>query len=215
MSILLDENVGTNIACICGEIIEEVKISHKTYGETFYSFLLGIYRSSGYEDEIIVVASERLLYNLDLQVGSYVKIQGQIRTYNEIINGKNKLHINVFAKEIAFVPEDEYICQNDIYLEGYLCKVPKERVSPLGRRICDLMLAVNRMYNKSDYIPCIAWGRNASFAGQLTTGRKISIKGRLQSRSYRKKVDDDNYEIKIAYEVSIMQLETLDNDVLK
>lgn len=214
MSIITDNCFGTNIACICGEVIEEISKSHTTYGETFYTFLLGIYRNSGYEDEIIIIASEKLLCGLDIRKGSYVKIQGQIRTYNENSDGRNKLHINVFAREIGLVAEENYICQNDIYLEGYLCKSPNERTSPLGRKICDLMLAVNRMYNKSDYVPCIAWGRNAAFAGKLSVGTKVSLKGRLQSREYKKKIDDDTYETKIAYEVSVMQLETIDEHMI-
>ena len=131
---------------------------------------------------------------------------GQIRTYNEMINGRNKLTVVVFAREIAGVdPENEE--QNIVELQGYICKEPVKRVSPLGREICDIMLAVNRMYNKSDYIPCIAWGRNAGYAGGLEVGSPLRITGRIQSREYRKKDAQGNAEIRTAYEVSILKIE--------
>ncbi len=143
---------------------------------------------------------------MELVEGGAVRVIGQIRTYNEIIEGKNRLNIVVFAREFALLEEDE-VYENKVYLEGYLCKPPIRRVSPLGREICDLMLAVNRMYNKSDYIPCIAWGRNAVYAGGLCVGTKIRISGRIQSREYRKRMEDGNLITRVAYEVSIIKIE--------
>jgi primosomal replication protein N len=167
---------------------------------------MGIERRSGYVDEINIMISERLIYECILQVDDFVEITGQVRTYNENVEGKNKLNIVVFAREI-FINRDVIYYENFISLEGYLCKPPIKRISPLGRDICDLMIAVNRMYNKSDYIPCIAWGRNANFADRLWVGTKIYIEGRLQSREYKKKLEDNNVEMRKAFEVSILKLE--------
>lgn len=202
-----DNNANTNVAHICGEVVEELSVSHRTYGEVFYTFEVGIRRNSGYEDRLIIMASERILSMTDVAVGAQLDIQGQIRTYNEDVDGHNKLNIVVFAREIEESGSD-YMPTNEIYLEGFLCKKPLQRTSPLGRRICDLMLAVNRMYNKSDYIPCIAWGRNAIYSSTLEVGDKIAVQGRLQSRQYKKKTEDGDVQIKTAYEVSILQLET-------
>lgn len=155
---LEDSNTSTNVAHVCGEIIDGLKFSHRTYGEVFYTFEIGVLRNSGYEDQIIVMASERILSTMNIELGEYVNIEGQIRTYNEDVEGHNKLNIVIFARDITEAdPEDEAI--NEIYLEGFLCKKPLQRTSPLGRKICDLMLAVNRMYNKSDYIPWYRLGK--------------------------------------------------------
>lgn len=207
-----DSNASTNVAHICGEVTEELKLSHVTYGEAFYTFAVGIVRNSGYEDRINVMASERILSAVEIRAGMWLDIQGQVRTYNEEVEGHNRLNIVVFAQDILAGCEDSPV--NEIYLEGFLCKKPMQRTSPLGRKICDLMLAVNRMYNKSDYIPCIAWGRNAVYSGTLEVGNKISLHGRLQSRHYRKKGPDGEISEKIAYEVSVLQLEIFDADVV-
>lgn len=201
-------STATNMAQICGEVIEELKTNHKTYGEAFYTFCVGIRRNSGYEDQIIVMASERILNAVEIKAGMKVDIEGQIRTYNEEVEGRNRLNIVVFARDIRQAEEDDAPV-NRIYLEGYLCKKPLSRTSPLGRKICDLMLAVNRMYNKSDYIPCISWGRNAIYSGSLEVGDKISLYGRLQSRLYRKKCEDGEVIQKTAYEVSVLQMEQI------
>lgn len=205
MRIAPENTFENNYASIAGVISKPLQFSHKTYGESFYTFHIAVERKSGYEDEIIVMISERLMTDGCLYLGQYVKVVGQIRTYNENFDGKNKLNIVVFAREIE--PDCICICdENNIYLSGFLCKKPLKRTSPLGRQICDIMLAVNRMYNKSDYIPCIAWGRNAIFAESLDTGDKITVEGRLQSREYRKKDDNGNILYKVAYEVSILKL---------
>jgi primosomal replication protein N len=206
MKITADNIYETNKAVVAGMVKTPLKFSHKTYGESFYTFVMGIERRSGYVDEINIMISERLIYECILQVDDFVEITGQVRTYNENVEGKNKLNIVVFAREI-FINRDVIYYENFISLEGYLCKPPIKRISPLGRDICDLMIAVNRMYNKSDYIPCIAWGRNANFADRLWVGTKIYIEGRLQSREYKKKLEDNNVEMRKAFEVSILKLE--------
>jgi primosomal replication protein N len=201
-----DNIYETNKITACGQIKSPLQFSHKTYGEAFYTFELGIERRSGYVDEINVMISERLIYETPLQVGDFVEITGQIRTYNETVEGRNKLNVVVFAREII-INEDMVYYENYVYLEGFLCKPPIKRTSPLGRDICDLMIAVNRMYNKSDYIPCIAWGRNANYAETLGVGTKIFIEGRIQSREYKKKFEDGTSEVRKAFEVSILKLE--------
>ncbi|MBR5517086.1 MAG: single-stranded DNA-binding protein [Firmicutes bacterium] len=201
-----DNIYDTNKAIVAGLVKTPLKFSHKTFGESFYTFVLGIERRSGYVDEINVMVSERLIYDYEPEVDDFVEITGQVRTYNENIDGKNKLNIVVFAREIE-INNDILYYENYIYLEGYLCKNPIKRTSPLGREICDLMIAVNRMYNKSDYIPCIAWGRNANYADTLDIGTKLFIEGRLQSREYKKKVEEGIYEIKKAFEISILKIE--------
>lgn len=201
-----DNIYDTNKAIVAGLVKTPLKFSHKTFGESFYTFVLGIERRSGYVDEINVMISERLIYDCEPEVDDFVEITGQVRTYNENIDGKNKLNVVIFAREIE-INNDVIYYENYIYLEGYLCKKPVKRTSPLGRDICDLMIAVNRMYNKSDYIPCIAWGRNASYADTLNVGTKIYIEGRIQSREYKKKYEDGYYEIKKAFEISILKIE--------
>ena len=196
----------TNAAHICGEVIDGPKLSHKTYGEAFYIFKMGIKRNSGYQDQINMMVSERTLAPDEIQVGDWMDIRGQVRTYNEEVGGRNRLNIVIFVRDFAYC-DGETTWINDIFLEGYLCKLPLARTSPLGRRICDMMLAVNRMYNKSDYIPCITWGRNAVYSSSLNVGDKIAIRGRLQSREYKKREEDGSVLIKTAFEVSVTQLE--------
>lgn len=198
----------SNTAELCGAVLSELKFSHKTYGEIFYTFVLGIERRSGYIDEINIMVSERLIFENPPRLNDFVEIKGQVRTYNELTEGRNKLNVVVFAKEI-FLSENFGYNENYVYLEGFLCKEPLKRTSPLGRDICDLMLAVNRMYNKSDYIPCIAWGRNAGYAESLGVGTKLSVEGRIQSREYRKKLEDGSSEMRKAFEVSIVKIEEI------
>ena len=201
-----DNIYDTNKAIVAGLVKTPLKFSHKTFGESFYTFVLGIERRSGYVDEINVMISERLIYDYEPEVDDFVEITGQVRTYNENVDGKNKLNVVIFAREIE-INNDVLYYENYIYLEGFLCKKPLKRTSPLGREICDLMIAVNRMYNKSDYIPCIAWGRNANYADTLDVGTKLYIEGRIQSREYKKKFEDGYYEIRKAFEISILKIE--------
>lgn len=198
-----------NRAHLSGRILSGPVFNHKTYGEAFYLVMLGVFRKSGCEDRIRLLISERILGGRSPQKGELVDLYGQIRTYNREENGKNHLEINVFVRELEYWNDvDSYA--NDIALEGFLCKAPIKRTSPLGREICDLMLAVNRQYNKSDYIPAIAWGRNAIYAATLNVGEKIFTEGRLQSREYRKYTDDGTVETRTAYEVSIGRLERME-----
>ena len=196
----------SNIAELCGVVISDLLYSHKTYGEIFYTFELGVERRSGFVDEINIMVSERLIFDNPPRKGDFLEIKGQIRTYNEIVADKNKLNVVVFAKEI-YQSENFGYNENYIYLEGFLCKEPMKRTSPLGREICDMMLAVNRMYNKSDYIPCIAWSRNAAYAEKLPVGTKLALTGRLQSREYKKKLAEGGAETRKAFEVSVVKLE--------
>ena len=196
----------SNIAELCGIVMSELEFSHKTYGEVFYTFVLGVQRRSGYVDELNVMVSERLIYDNPPRRNQFLEIKGQIRTYNEMAGGKNKLNVVVFAREI-YLCEDFGYYENYIYLEGFLCKIPIRRTSPLGRDICDMMVAVNRMYNKSDYIPCIAWGRNAGYGEQLAVGTRLLLEGRLQSREDKKKLEDGTVETRKAFEVSILKME--------
>ncbi len=201
-----DNIYETNKAIVAGMVKTPLKFSHKTYGEAFYTFTLGIERRSGYVDEINVMISERLIYESPLAEDDFVEITGQVRTYNENVDGRNKLNVVIFAREIL-INKDIIYYENYVFLEGFLCKPPIKRTSPLGRDICDLMIAVNRMYNKSDYIPCIAWGRNANYAEKLSVGTKIYIEGRIQSREYKKKLEDGSCEMRKAFEVSVLRLE--------
>lgn len=201
---------NTNSAELSGIVVSLPEVSHKSYGEAFYKLTMGIKRKSDYLDLIQVIVSERLIWNLNIVLDDSIRITGQIRTYNETDEGRNKLIVVVFAREFELCDiyqEEDISFENRIYLEGFICKPPVKRVSPLGREICDVMLAVNRMYNKSDYIPCIAWGRNATYAADLEVGAKIAIWGRLQSREYRKKDEFENIKVKTAYEVSILKIE--------
>ena len=204
-----DNIYQTNKAVVSGIVATPLKFSHKTYGEIFYTFILGIERRSGYVDEINVMISERLIYERPPEERDFVEIIGQVRTYNETADGKNKLNVVIFAREIDIEPEDTYY-ENYIFLEGFLCKPPVKRTSPLGRDICDLMVAVNRMYNKSDYVPCIAWGRNARFVQDLTVGSRIMLSGRIQSREYQKRLSEEEVVTMTAYEVSVSKLATVD-----
>ncbi len=204
-----DNNLTTNSCIITGEIYSEPELGHKSYGEGFYTFQIKVERLSGYCDIVPVTVSERLIIDIDMKVKTLIQINGQLRTYNKLEEDKNRLIITVFAREINMVPPDELIKNpNKIFLEGYVCKKPIYRLTPLGREICDIMLAVNRAYNKSDYIPCIAWGRNAKFSQVLDVGAHIKIWGRIQSREYKKKIDEDTVETKIAFEVSILKMES-------
>lgn len=197
-----------NSAHLTGQVLSELVFNHRTYGEAFYVFSLGVVRKSGYRDEIRVMVSERLVWNMNLEEGDSVRVSGQIRTYNQETDGKNHLHVVVFVREIEKVDELQHD-ENRIYLEGYICKPTVRRASPLGREICDIMLAVNRMYNKSDYIPCIAWGRNAAFGGELQVGDKLLIEGRIQSRPYKKRDEEGMVTEKVAYEVSVLKMEEI------
>ena len=202
-----------NHLILVGKIVSEKNYSHEIYGEKFYTFNLEVIRLSSTTDIIPITISERLLTDLEIVVGKQVRVEGQFRSYNSYVNDKNRLILTVFAKEIKeFVIEEDSeeakeVVTNEVTLLGYVCKKPIYRQTPFGREIADILLAVNRAYNKSDYIPCIAWGRNARFCQNMEVGTEVKITGRVQSRMYEKKHEDGTVEPRVAYEVSIASME--------
>lgn len=202
-----------NYLVLIGKIISDKTFSHEIYGESFYVFNLEVPRLSGNEDIIPITISERLIANFDLTIGRKVVIEGQFRSYNSYENEKNRLVLTVFAKDIIdYKEEQEENVSNEVVLNGYVCKKPIYRKTPFGREISDILLAVNRAYNKSDYIPCIAWGRNARFCENMEVGTEVKVVGRVQSRTYEKKFEDGRIEQRVAYEVSIGSLEVINKD---
>lgn len=207
-----DNIIRNNQVNLIGKIQTNFEFSHEVYGEGFYTLYIEIPRLSNNADIIPVMVSERLIDISQDMTGQLVEISGQFRSYNRQIDGKNRLVLTVFAREISKVQdEDNKKNPNYIYLDGYICKPPMYRTTPFGREITDILLAVNRPYNKSDYIPCICWGRNARYSQNFNVGDKIKVWGRIQSREYQKKINEDQTINKVAYEVSISKIEL--NDV--
>ncbi len=208
-----DKGMETNVASLVGEIFSPLEFSHEMYGEGFYVFYIKVPRLSEYNDILPVTVSERLIIGMDLKPGDMIKITGQLRSYNKYINEGNRLILTVFVQDIFLCEKDEDIKNpNQIFLDGYICKPPVYRSTPFGREITDILLAVNRPYNKSDYIPCIAWGRNARYSEKLKVGDHIKIWGRIQSREYQKKISEEKTVTKVAYEVSISKMEVYENE---
>lgn len=204
-----------NHLILLGKIVSEKNYSHEIYGEKFYVFNIEVVRLSSTVDIIPITVSERLLMDLDLDIGKKVRVEGQFRSYNNYENERNRLILTVFAKEITEVDEneeDEEEITNEVTLVGYVCKKPIYRQTPFGREIADILLAVNRAYNKSDYIPSIAWGRNARFCQNMEVGTEVRITGRVQSRNYEKKHEDGTIENRVAYEVSIASMEVVKDE---
>ena len=202
----MDNLMLNNKIYLEGKVASELVFSHEMYGEGFYSFNIEVMRLSDSVDLLNITVSERLLNNLDLSIGKEVVVEGQLRSYNKFIDGSNKLILTVFARNIEPCVEKSKN-PNEIYLDGFICKQPVYRTTPFGREIADVLLAVNRAYNKSDYIPTIAWGRNSRFCQTLNVGDNIRVWGRLQSREYQKKISETEVVKKIAYEVSISKME--------
>ena len=207
---MTDKIFDTNQVNVAGEVMNNFEFSHEVFGEGFYFININVPRLSNAYDVIPVMVSERIIdVNEDL-TGKHVEVIGQFRSYNRHEENKNRLILSVFAREIRVIDEDEdmsKIKSNHIFLDGYVCKEPVYRKTPLGREISDLLIAVNRPYGKSDYIPCICWGRNARYAGSFEIGGHLHLYGRIQSREYQKKIGEDQYETRIAYEVSVNKLE--------
>ena len=204
---------------VSGRVASHLEYSHEVYGEGFYNFRLEVARLSTIFDVLPVTISERLMNVSTFLVGAQAQIWGQIRSYNSYVESerKNRLLLTVFVRDLQKLnPDDTEDAErknpNDVFLNGYICKPPTHRLTPFGREITDLLVAVNRSYNKSDYIPCIAWGRNSRYASGLDIGENIKIWGRMQSRDYQKKYDDGSIEDRVAYEVSIAKLETGDEE---
>lgn len=204
------EQMQNNRAYIAGRVISAPVFSHEVLGEKFFDMVVAVKRLSDHEDEIPVTVSDRLMRDASLDVGDTVGVSGQLRSYNKQAEGRSKLVLRVFAREL-----DDGVCDtpNRIELEGYVCKPPVYRVTPFKREICDMLLAVNRAYNKSDYIPAIAWGRNAKYAGEFAVGDKVAVTGRIQSRTYEKVLPDGSTEERVAYEVSVSGLERVDDEM--
>jgi len=210
---MTDKVIENNQVTIMGEIVSDFSYSHEIFGEGFYMVDVKVQRLSDSSDILPLMISERLIDVTADYKGCFVEVNGQFRSYNRHEERKNKLVLSVFAREIFFVDEvEESSKTNQIYLDGYLCKEPIYRKTPLGREIADLLIAVNRPYGKSDYIPCICWGRNARYASNFKVGERCGIWGRIQSRDYVKKIDEEHAERKVAYEVSVSKLEIYDDE---
>ena len=204
----MDNNNQNNKIEISGIVSSESRFSHKIYGEGFYNFDISVERLSGSADIIPVTISERLFNKDELTVGKEIKIDGQIRSYNSSSESRNRLVISVFAREIYYGEGNN---ENAVQLNGFICRKPVYRTTPMGREIADILIAVNRAYNKSDYISCIIWGRNARYAGKLEVGDNIKITGRIQSRKYQKKTENGAEE-RTAYEISVSKIEKVEKD---
>lgn len=208
---MADKIIENNQVSIMGRIASDFTFSHQVFGEGFYTLELVVKRLSDSEDRIPLMVSERLIDVTQNYEGEYIQVQGQFRSYNRHEEKKNRLVLSVFVRELSFVDEiDDSMITNQIFLDGYICKTPVYRKTPLGREIADLLLAVNRPYGKSDYIPCICWGRNARYASAFEVGGHVLIWGRIQSRDYMKKVSETESEKRTAYEISVSKLEYMD-----
>ena len=202
-----EENImvadNANKVLLSGTIVTAPVYSHSVYGEGFYETMLSVPRLSEHSDILPITISERLIADRDIKPGSRISVEGQFRSYNKVTDGRSRLMLTVFVRGLCDVPP---ATPNQIELEGYICKPPIYRTTPFKREICDILLAVNRAYNKSDYIPCIAWGRNARYVKSIAVGQKIYITGRIQSREYQKKISEAEAETKTAYEISINKI---------
>lgn len=208
---MADKILENNQVSIVGEIISDFQYSHEVYGEGFYMVEVAVSRLSNFSDYIPLMISERLIDTSQSYIGQKVYVTGQFRSYNRHEELKNRLVLSVFVREIEFIEEEtEGMKSNQILLDGYICKDPIYRKTPLGREIADLLVAVNRSYGKSDYIPCICWGRNARFAARFEVGVHVQIWGRIQSREYVKRLNEDEVEKRTAYEVSVSKIEYME-----
>ena len=203
-----DKIIENNQVTIMGKVATEFSFSHEVFGEGFYMVEVEVKRLSNSEDRIPLMISERLIDVTQDYTGEYIMVHGQFRSYNRNEEQKNRLVLSVFVREISFMEEEpDGTKTNSIWLDGYICKEPIYRKTPLGREIADLLLAVNRPYGKSDYIPCICWGRNARYASGFEVGEHVQLLGRIQSREYVKRISDTETEKRVAYEVSVSKLE--------
>ena len=208
---MADKLFENNQVTMIGEIVSEFEFSHEVYGEGFYLVDISVSRLSDSVDYIPLMVSERLVDVTQSYIGETISVSGQFRSYNRHEEKKNRLILSVFVRELEFVDEiEDDIKSNQIYLDGYICKEPIYRKTPLGREIADLLVAVNRSYGKSDYIPCICWGRNARYASSFEVGSHVEVYGRIQSREYIKKIGEEQTEKRVAYEVSVNIIEFLE-----
>lgn len=204
----LDGFTERNLVLVCGLIKELPHYSHSIMGERFYDLKVSVPRNSGVEDILPVTISERMLDIGSLALGKVISLTGQLRSYNIPLDGNRlKLVLKVFARNAALEEQDECVrYENMILLDGYLCKNTVYRTTPHGREISDIMLAVNRNCNRSDYIPTVSWGRNARYSADLTAGERLVVIGRIQSRAYEKVLESGDTETRTAYEVSVSSL---------
>ncbi len=211
---MTQRSANANVVCVVGRYHSDIEFSHKVYGEGFYTFKILVPRLSDYSDILPVTVSERLICDIDIEsCRQDIKIDGQLRSYNKFVDGSNRLILTIFARELSLLEDPEEVKNpNQISLDGYICKNPLYRTTPFGREITDILIAVNRPYGKSDYIPCIAWGRNARFSEKLKVGDRIKIWGRIQSREYQKRQFDGQVINKTAYEVSISKMERVNEN---
>ena len=210
---MTDKVIENNQVVVIGEIVGDFVYSHEIFGEGFYMVDLLVPRLSDSSDLIPLMVSERLLDVEKDYRGQTIMVSGQFRSYNRHEEHKNRLILSVFVREVEFLDQmDDDEKTNYIFLDGYICKEPIYRKTPLGREIADILLAVNRPYGKSDYIPCISWGRNARYSGSFRVGERCRIWGRIQSREYMKKLSEDEVEKRVAYEVSVSKLELVDEE---
>ncbi len=207
------ELMENNKVFLKGEVLTEPVFSHEVFGEGFYELNLKVKRLSNNFDIIPITVSERLLGDSAFNIGKMVSIKGQFRSYNKVVDNRSKLLLTVFVREL--IELDDSVNPNIIELSGFICKEPIYRTTPFKREICDVLLAVNRAYNKSDYLPCIAWGRNARFVKNIKIGQRVSIIGRIQSREYQKKVSESESLVKTAYEISISKIKIEDEELGK
>ncbi len=213
---MLDKVIENNQVNIIGEVVSEFKFSHEVFGEGFYLVDVSVNRLSEMVDIIPLMISERLLDVTKDYRGMKIEVSGQFRSYNRHEDTRNKLILSIFVRELQFLEDDEMPEEqskaNQIFLDGFVCKPPTYRKTPLGREIADILIAVNRPYGKSDYIPCIAWGRNARYAAGIEVGGHLQIQGRVQSREYTKKISDEEVEKRVAYEVSVCKIDVVDDE---
>ncbi len=200
----MNELTQTNYVTLSGKVASSPVFSHEVYGEKFYEIILDVKRLSDMTDSIPVSVSERLMLNGLFDIGKEITVNGQFRSYNKVVENKSKLMLTVFVKDA--MPLQDGVHANSIYLEGFVCKPTVFRTTPFNREIADILLAVNRQYNKSDYIPCIAWGRNARYVKTLPVGTHIAVNGRVQSRAYQKRLDNQTVVTRTAYEVSVSKV---------
>ena len=209
---MIDKVIENNKVCMAGEIVSDFRYSHEVFGEGFYLVDISVNRLSEMADVSPLMISERLIDVNQDYTGQRISVIGQFRSYNRHEGTRNKLVLSIFVRELEFIDElpEEQSLSNMIVLDGYICKTPIYRKTPLGREIADILIAVNRPYGKSDYIPCIAWGRNARYSASLEVGSHLVVWGRVQSREYSKKIGEEEMEKRIAYEVSVSKIEVLD-----
>ena len=204
---MAEKLLNNNQAVVEGEIVSDFEFSHEVFGEGFYYVKLKVSRLSQSNDTIPLLMSERLIDVNQSYIGQFMEARGQFRSFNKHEGTKNHLILSLFVREFTFLDQLDNLKPNVIFLDGYICKEPVYRTTPFGREITDMLVAVNRAYSKSDYIPCICWGRNARYAKHLPVGGRIQLWGRIQSREYQKRLSDFDVRSFVAYEVSVNQME--------